>query len=306
MSGPTKRAPRISFLQSTMTTTTPTSNPIPSIDSAAQGAPNTNGILDAHETTTPPENAEENVPGWFPDEPAGAPAAAPSGETLLATAKAYLPAQDDVQRAITNAAQAAKAYLPQGVAAYLPSSSESNSDLTPPRPAFATPDRASTNLSTEAQAGSIGPPYLDSPSTSTTTLSTPSADLDNLSTLVHTGGPASLHPVAPLGTPIGGSRLAENLVASPSALSDAAPVIPPPPTSTTTDTQRAGPDVAAPSPHGVLALDSSAPPSPSQSQSAPAEPPAADAAADEREGSPHRKPKLVQRLKEKMHVGHKH
>ncbi|KAJ6528713.1 hypothetical protein DFH09DRAFT_1412623 [Mycena vulgaris] len=283
-------------------TTTTISNPVHSIDSAAQGAQNTNGILDAHETTTPPENAEENVPGWFPDEPAGAPAAAQSGETLLATAKAYLPAQDDVQRAMTNAGQMAKAYLPQGVAAYLPSSSESNSDLTPPRPAFATHDRASTNLSTEAQAGSIGPPHLDSPSTSTTTLSTPSADLENLSTLVHTGGPASLHPVTPLG-----SRFAENLViASPPNVSDAVPVIPPPPSSTTTDTQRAGPDVAAPSPHGVLALDSSSPPSPSQSQSAPAEPPAADAAADEREASPHRKPKLVQRLKEKMHVGHKH
>ncbi|KAJ6520994.1 hypothetical protein DFH09DRAFT_1426335 [Mycena vulgaris] len=165
-------------------------------------------------------------------------AATRSGEALVATAKSYLPAQDDVQRAMTNAGQTAKAYLPQGVAAYLPSaSSEPSSDLTPPRPPFATDDRASTNLSTEAQAGSIGPPHLDSP------------DLDNLSTLVHTGGPASLHPVTPLG-----SRFAENLVmppglASPPNLSHAAPpAIPPPPTSTTTDTQRAGPDVAAPSP----------------------------------------------------------
>ncbi|KAJ6473458.1 hypothetical protein DFH09DRAFT_1293826 [Mycena vulgaris] len=123
---------------------------------------------------------------------------------------------------------------------------------------------------TEAQAGSIGPPHLDSP------------DLDNLCTLVHTGGPTSLHPVTPLG-----SRFAENLRVS--------PAVPPPPTSTMTDTERAGADVAAPSPYGVLA------------PSHPAEPPAAPAPAHteaQEEGSPQRKPKLVQRLKEKMHIGH--
>ncbi|KAJ6517089.1 hypothetical protein DFH09DRAFT_250560, partial [Mycena vulgaris] len=188
----TKRAPRTSFLQTTMTTTT-ISNPVPSIDSTAllqtpadKGAQNTNSILEAHETAT------QNVPGSFAEEHA----AVRSGETLMATAKAYLPAQDDVQRVMTNAGQTAKAYLPQGVAAYLPPASTGpSSDLTPPRPPFATPDRASTNLSTEAQAGSIGSPHLESPSPSV--LSTPNADLDNLSTLVHTGGPASLHPVTP-------------------------------------------------------------------------------------------------------------
>ncbi|KAJ6459206.1 hypothetical protein DFH09DRAFT_876278, partial [Mycena vulgaris] len=76
---------------------------------ADEWAQNTNGILDAHETTT------QNVPGSFTEEHA----AARSGETLMATAKTYLPAQDDVQRAMTNAGQTAKAYLPQGVAAYL-------------------------------------------------------------------------------------------------------------------------------------------------------------------------------------------
>ncbi|KAJ6521001.1 hypothetical protein DFH09DRAFT_1331488 [Mycena vulgaris] len=114
-----------------------------------------------------------------------------------------LPAQDDVQRAMRNAGQTTKVYLPQSVAAYLSSVSyEPSSDLTPPRLPFATDDCASTNLSTETQAGSIGPPHLDSP------------DLDNLSTLVHTHSPASLQPVTPLG-----SCFAENLVMPPGLVS---------------------------------------------------------------------------------------
>ncbi|KAJ6517054.1 hypothetical protein DFH09DRAFT_1099120 [Mycena vulgaris] len=170
-------------------------------------------------------------------------------------------------------------------------SPEPSSELTPPPPPF-----ASTSLSTEAQAGSIGPPHLDSPSSSA--LSTPNADLDNLSTLVHTGGPASLYPITPPG-------LAAHEPVSP----DAPPAIPPP-TSTTTDRQRAGPDVAAPSPHGVLAsglpsLNSAALADNHPADAvAPPEPPVAQAHVED--GSPQRKPKLVQRLKEKMHVGHGH
>ncbi|KAJ6521788.1 hypothetical protein DFH09DRAFT_1097486 [Mycena vulgaris] len=87
-------------------TTTAASNPVPAIDSAAlpqtpadEWTQNTNGILEAHDTAT-----LQNIPGSFPEKPA----VARSGETLLATAKAYL-------RAMTNAAQAAKSYLPQGV-----------------------------------------------------------------------------------------------------------------------------------------------------------------------------------------------
>ncbi|KAJ6521789.1 hypothetical protein DFH09DRAFT_1097487 [Mycena vulgaris] len=170
-------------------------------------------------------------------------------------------------------------------------SPEPSSDLTPPPPPF-----ASTNLSTEAQAGSIGPPHLDSPSPYA--LSTPNADLNNLSTLVHTGGPASLYPITPPG-----------LAAHEPVLPDAPPAIPPP-TSTTTDTQRAGPDVAAPAPHGVLAsglpslnFAALADDHPADAV-APPEPPVAQAHVED--GSPQRKPKLVQRLKEKMHVGHGH
>ncbi|KAJ6517079.1 hypothetical protein DFH09DRAFT_1332556 [Mycena vulgaris] len=277
-----------------MTTTTTTSNPALSIDSAAlpqtsadEWAQNTNGILDAHETAT------QNVKGSFTEEHA----AARSGETLMAKAKSYLSAQDDVQRAMTKAGQARRR----------PSSSaEPSPNLTSPRPPFATPDRTCTNLSAEAQAGSIGPPHLDSPSPST-----PNADLDNRSTLVHTSGPASLHPITPLGSRFAGNLVTPPTLASPAVLDG----IPPPPTSTTTDTQRAGPDVAAPSPYGVLApespsLNSLAPPDslPSESHSARAEPraPAVDADVDAKEGSPQRKPNLVQRLKEKMHVGHGH
>ncbi|KAJ6517052.1 hypothetical protein DFH09DRAFT_1332525 [Mycena vulgaris] len=79
----------------------------------------TNGILDPHRTANP-----QNIPSSCPEEHA----AGRSGEILMATGKAYLPAQDDVQGAMANAARAAKAYLP--------------SDLTPPHPPFATPDRA--------------------------------------------------------------------------------------------------------------------------------------------------------------------
>ncbi|KAJ6517076.1 hypothetical protein DFH09DRAFT_1099141 [Mycena vulgaris] len=191
-----------------------------------------------------------------------------------ATAKSYLPAQDDVQHVMTNAGQAAKAYLPQGVAA---------SDLTPTRPPFATPDRASTNLNTEAQAGSVGPPHLDSSSPSA-----PNADLGNLSTLVHTGGPASLHPVTPARLALRGepchaaeSRVSSKFIGCCAAeLDDDGHVT-------------RGPDVAAPSPYGVLApvppsLNSSAPPDNlrSESHSAPAEPPAHAVDVDAKEGSP--------------------
>ncbi|KAJ6523100.1 hypothetical protein DFH09DRAFT_1330168 [Mycena vulgaris] len=230
------------------TTTTTTPNPAPNIDSATlpqtpsdEWAQNTKG----RRTKPPPRRRTRGrmSRGGFPRNPQRHQQRRGAGETLMATAKAYLPAQDDVQRAMTSAPQAAKAYLLQGVAAYL-----------------------------QAQAGSMGPPHLYSPSPST-----PNTDLDNLSTLVHTGGPASLHPVTPLG-----SRFAENLVTPPGLasapnLSDAGPVIPPPPTSTT-DTQRAGPNVAAPSPYGVLA--------PSQSHYiAPAEPPAPAVDVDAEEGS---------------------
>ncbi|KAJ6521013.1 hypothetical protein DFH09DRAFT_1373192 [Mycena vulgaris] len=237
-----------------------TSNPVPSIES------------DEHETATP-----KNIPGSFPEEPA----AVRSGETLVATAKSYLPAQDNVQHAMTSAGQTAKAYLPQGFAAYLPSaSSEPSSDLTPPRPPFATHDRAS------AQKPKLAP-------SARRTLTPPTS-----TTSARSCTPAAPPPCTPSPRSARASRrTSSRRRASRPLYERVSPAVPPPPTSRMTDTERAGADVAAPSPYGVLA------------PSHPAEPPAAPAPAHteaQEEGSPQRKPKLVQHLKEKMHVGHVH
>lgn len=100
-------------------------NLVPNIEStalpstpASEWADSTNGVLAAHVTSTPLDPPGPDVPGAFPGFDAEAPATN-SEETMVDTAKAYLPAEADVQRAITNAGQTAKAYLPQGVAAYL-------------------------------------------------------------------------------------------------------------------------------------------------------------------------------------------
>ncbi|KAJ7269521.1 hypothetical protein C8J57DRAFT_1005488, partial [Mycena rebaudengoi] len=79
---------------------------------AAEWADSTNGILGAHVTSTPLGTPGPRIPGAYPETPKG------GDSTLLETAKGYMPAQADVQRAITNAGQTAKAYLPQGVASY--------------------------------------------------------------------------------------------------------------------------------------------------------------------------------------------
>ncbi|KAJ6517322.1 hypothetical protein C8R47DRAFT_1086985 [Mycena vitilis] len=77
-----------------------------------------------------------------------------------------------------------KGSMPQNLADNIPSA-DGEPQLTPPRPPFAP---VMSNLSTQAQAGSI---YS---SASTATLNS-----DNISTMVHTGGTHSPHPVRPLG-----------------------------------------------------------------------------------------------------------
>jgi len=175
-----------------------TTNLVPTIDSttlpstpASEWAKSTNNILDAHKPSTPLDMPGPRIPGSFPEENASE---QDNGDALLDTAKAYLPAQDEVQRAMTNAGQTAKAYLPESVAAYFPSS---ESELKPPRPPFVTDETGSglSNLSTEAQAGSLRP-MADS--SSTLSLTRPGTESRNLSTTVHTGTSASPHPVAPL------------------------------------------------------------------------------------------------------------
>ncbi|KAF7339051.1 hypothetical protein MVEN_01981300 [Mycena venus] len=152
-------------------------------------------------TTTTIESTTSPFPGSFPEEPASQQQNNES-TTLLDTAKTYLPDPDDVQRAMTSVGQAAKAYLPQSVAAYLPSASssslETDPDLAPPHPPFladlpVTGDSGLRTLSTEAQAGSLLPPRVDSTSTSLS-----DADLGHLSTPAHISAAASPHPVPPL------------------------------------------------------------------------------------------------------------
>ncbi|KAJ7852802.1 hypothetical protein B0H14DRAFT_3656738 [Mycena olivaceomarginata] len=278
------------------------------------------------------------------------------GKTLLDTAKTYLPAEDNVQRAITNGAQAAKAYLPSSIAGYLASSSDS--ELPPPRPPFASEGMggsALTNLSTEAQAGS-----LDSASTVSAAQNPIDASLGNLSTTVHTGTAASLHPVAPsdpvaptpppapfdtppvpaLPTPLThdpailapkrNSKFIEGfptpptpaaLTESPAPLSSAFSTdfvpaavssseqsegVPVPPNSkaTTRDDDEVAP--AAAQPHtptpAPAAAALHAPPTPDGSDSDSAAEDAGTGTASSPSGK--KKPKLVQRLKEKLHAGH--
>ncbi|KAJ7186034.1 hypothetical protein C8R46DRAFT_1343126 [Mycena filopes] len=315
---------------------TPTTNLVPTIESTAlpstpanEWAESTRGILDAHQKpSTPLDTPDENpIPGSFPAERAPEPR---SEETVLEKAKAAVPEEDQVQRAITNAGQAAKAYLPPSVAAYLPSAESTGSDLdlTPPRPPFAAD--ALSNLSTEAQAGSMD---------STSTLSGAPSARDNASTLVHTGAPGSPHPVAPLHLPTLGrdspSRFVEDLgtppavaspepislasvsaseVASPEPISSSEPSegVPAPPNSAATtldfDVGVGSPDVVAPpAPHGVIAPHGSAA---LNSTALKDNVPSGDVDADagdvdgDGDGAERKKPKLVQRLKEKMGVGH--
>ncbi|KAJ7608960.1 hypothetical protein DFH06DRAFT_1148707 [Mycena polygramma] len=85
------------------------------------------------DTQIPPTPGEipptPGVPGWFPDErhsqakqEAEDGGQGQEGGGLVETAKSYLPGEEDVQRALTNAGQAAKGWLPTSVAAYFPSS----------------------------------------------------------------------------------------------------------------------------------------------------------------------------------------
>ncbi|KAJ7117273.1 hypothetical protein C8R43DRAFT_934733, partial [Mycena crocata] len=250
-----------------MTTPTTTSNLVPTIDSAAlpktpagEWADSTHEILSAHSVATPSEAPGPNVPGSFPDEyvPPNTAAGGNStttgggGSSIIDTAKAYLPAQEDIQRVMASAGQTAMAYLPQGVAAYLPSESDADKQMTPPRPPFVNEDSAMRKLSTEAQAGSLHPPLGDSLSTLSvgkdSSLSVADHDHEsslpaddahsiaaesNLSTAVHTGRASSPHPVAPLSNPLTSasassstSKFVEDL-ATPPHVTSPSPLSPP-------------------------------------------------------------------------------
>ncbi|KAJ7108004.1 hypothetical protein C8R43DRAFT_1044451 [Mycena crocata] len=177
----------------------PPPNLVPTISSGALPTPaiewaeDMNDILGAHITRTPVGTPGPSVPGGFSalSEPDGA-----QDASLLETAKAYLPAQDVMQRALGNA----KAYLSEEVGAYFPDITNRSSTSLP---------RQDTSESTAVDIGHgasvpythSGPePYLQaqaqfqpSPSDLPRTPSAfdfpapPTRDLTNDSTTVHTG-----------------------------------------------------------------------------------------------------------------------
>ncbi|KAJ7791529.1 hypothetical protein B0H13DRAFT_792423 [Mycena leptocephala] len=287
-----------------------TTNLVPTIQSTAlptmparEWAESThNKVLETQKPSSPLHTPDLRIPGSFLEEPEPG-AGSSGGETLFDTAKRYLPAQDDVQRALTHAGQAAKGYLPQSVASYLPSSSSSDTELTPPRPPFATrtsdTGSALSNLSTQAQAGSL-PPLGDSQSTlsaaadkynDTDTVST------NLSTRVHTGRSASPHRVAPLSRPTTPSRFVEDLSS-----------VTPPAHASSLENDFAAP-AAVDRSKGLPALpNSKAPTTDSDVHASPPPSPDSDSAGGGHANAhthKSKKPKLVQRLKDKMHIGHR-
>ncbi|KAJ6517346.1 hypothetical protein C8R47DRAFT_1087082 [Mycena vitilis] len=257
--------------------------------------------------------------------------------------------------------------MPQNLADNIPSA-DGEPQLTPPRPPFAP---VMSNLSTQAQAGSI---YS---SASTATLNS-----DNISTMVHTGGTHSPHPVRPLGEskvfdshdlpaaylqsfidatanpPFSSSdaslatgahgagalptmspevlkpeRVADGFAGdaraefveanSPLLGSTSAPAVAPDaPTATGTIAQQGSASLISSNPNDKFPADT--PTSSLSTATTPTTPPTAshannlnaDEVAVQEDGAPesggeddeggHKKPKLMQRLKEKMHIGHGH
>ncbi|KAF7305590.1 hypothetical protein HMN09_00812200 [Mycena chlorophos] len=204
-----------------MTTTTaqiPQANLVPTIEStmlpstpASEWAVKTGGVLAesaerVHKQA--PQDAVELVPGSYPGaaEEELVPGAQPSVSEAV---EQVLPDEETVQTTITSMGQRVKEMLPGALKAYLPGSNPPSSAPSTDSPPFLTEpapttDSLSTNLSTEAQAGSILPPRLDSmaeePSlrgaplgeaTMSSTVST------NVSTMVHTGTSKSPNPISP-------------------------------------------------------------------------------------------------------------
>ncbi|KAK7055695.1 hypothetical protein R3P38DRAFT_1366021 [Favolaschia claudopus] len=348
------------------TTTTP--NLVPTIESttlpttpANEWADSTHTILEAHKPTTPLYTPGPKVPGSFPYE-AGQENGGDALVEAANAAKTYFPGEDQVQKVITNAGQTVKAYLPESVSAFLSSSptssSNPNSELSPPRPAFASEDTDSsnlTNISTKAEAGSLPPlphdsastlgqvepqlstpaaalpplPPSDSysqPNTNTELLST-NTEMDKLSTTVHTGAAGSPHPVAPLSPPdtppaIAGesSRFVESMTTPPAQMSAS-----PAPLSSSNASASTPADSSSSStaykegiraPHNTLnsqraEASSHSPVAEEKVEKvtldaghAPPSPQSSDGVVSPTTGT--KKPKLVQRLKEKLHVGHSH
>ncbi|KAJ7618993.1 hypothetical protein B0H17DRAFT_1188654 [Mycena rosella] len=161
-------------------------NLVPTIDSAAlpstpatEWAANTNDILfysDGSAVQTP----GPAIPGAFPEELSTATGS--NGEAHIL--KTYLAAEADVQRALTNAAQAAKVYLPQQVAEYfgvgsLPSkaplspgiSERSPADMDIVAPLILGPEDRGTDLNRTVDI------THDSDSTTTITPASPASEL---------------------------------------------------------------------------------------------------------------------------------
>ncbi|KAJ7511390.1 hypothetical protein B0H11DRAFT_1674481, partial [Mycena galericulata] len=79
---------------------------------AEEWADSLQDTLDSHVTRTPVGTPGPKLPGGWNDE---VEPPTSNGKATAPDLRTYLPAQEDVQRALAGA----KAYLPQGVAAYL-------------------------------------------------------------------------------------------------------------------------------------------------------------------------------------------
>ncbi|KAJ7692112.1 hypothetical protein B0H17DRAFT_1330869 [Mycena rosella] len=118
---------------------------------AADWADEMHDTLSVHITRTPVGTPGSNVPTAFPDALATEKTYGnAANEMLLESAKAYLPAQEDVVPALPNA----KAYLPQGAAAYFPGTGSSA-----PTPQSVDVRHSASVLYTE----SAPEPYLECP-----------------------------------------------------------------------------------------------------------------------------------------------
>ncbi|KAF7340550.1 hypothetical protein MSAN_02126500 [Mycena sanguinolenta] len=320
-----------------------TTNLVPTIESttlpsnsANEWAETTNNLLHAHKPSTPAEE-EPQFPGAFPEE-----SAADRKRDV------QLPPQDDVERAITTSAN-------QTGNSYLLSNTSDSEVLKPPRPPFAANDTQGSNLSnlsTQAQAGSlprslIPTLHLCPPSATSAPPSTPapavpprretppvlSKFVEGLTTPPpHTDSPSPFHTptsASPIPVP---ARPHEHREHAPGESSEQSEGVPAPPNSLATDVSvsdgnaapggvgfaAGAPDVVAPpAPHGVLLPVNESSPQPKPDSDAPRK--SSDSATPDTntdsgtdtddgraDGSPRRKKKvpLVQRLKEKIHIGH--
>ncbi|KAJ6557528.1 hypothetical protein B0H19DRAFT_1290529 [Mycena capillaripes] len=251
---------------------------VSTIESTAdEWAQDTFHVLDAHQPRTPGEMGPPIVGSWVEHPEHATVNGGGEGKTQLATAKG-------LPRGMVQCLPSTSASAPMDETQFIP-------DLAPPHPPFltnanadsGTTGRGITNLSTEAQAGSFREPFSASASPPPVSASARSMFVaDNLSITVPTGHTDSLHPVAPLSPPLPET----NAPSSPPASKFVESFVTPTPT----------PNFESESEDALLSSGGTYVSSPSPVIQA--------EESSEEDGGEGKKPRLIQRLKEKIHVGH--